>query len=114
MLSLPPVSKADRIVRASRRKRDDDDGSQAAPAERRERGQPAEERRKGSRRREDREPSHSQSRPGRAFAPLVAQLIATSIGAPQTRPRRRAAVQDAIDAYAKLAGPPPPKGGSSA
>ena len=113
MLSLPPVNKAERTVRVSRRTRDDD-GSQPQP-ERRERVQPVEERRKsGGRRREDREAPRSQSRTARAYAPLVAQLIATSIGAPQTRPRRRATVQDAIDAYEKVAEPALPKGGSTA
>ncbi|MFC7053219.1 hypothetical protein ACFQI3_11015 [Hansschlegelia quercus] len=92
----------------------DDDEAQTQP-ERRERVQPAEERRKsGGRRREDREAARSKSRPARAYAPLVAQLIATSIGAPQTRSRRRATVQAAIDAYEKAAEPAPSKGGSTA
>jgi hypothetical protein len=113
MLSLPPVNKTERTVRVSRRTRDDD-APQTQP-ERRERVQPVEERRKsGGRRREDREAARPQSRPARAYAPLVAQLIATSIGAPQTRPRRRATVQDAIHAYEKIAEPAPAKGGSTA
>jgi hypothetical protein len=111
MLSLPPVSKAERPIRVSRRRRDDE-----APQtpDIRERAQPVEERRKGGRRREDREAPRSQSRTVRAYAPLVAQLIATSIGAPQTRSRRRATVLDAIHAYEKVAEPAPIKGGSTA
>lgn len=120
MLSLPPVSQAGRPERVSRRKRKVD-AAQAEPVERRERPasvKPVEDRRKGGRgrRREDQaqEAAAVPSRPGRPFAPLVAQLIATSIGAPQTRPRRRAAVQDAINAYAKPVEAKPRNGGSTA
>ncbi len=39
------------------------------------------------------------ARTARSYAPLVAQLIATTLGLPQTRSRRRAALAEAAAAY---------------
>ena len=55
----------------------------------------------------DRETPREMSRPNAAF---IAQLIATSAKAPQTRARRRAEPKEAISAYSEL-GQRPSKSG---
>jgi hypothetical protein len=56
---------------------------------------------------QDDTPAHAGSRPDAEF---VAQLIATSAQAPQTRARRRAAPGDAIAAYDAVGHWPTPSG----
>lgn len=115
MLMLPPISAGGKVERRVRARRMEDgrvppEQPKAAvdpiPATGPEAESDARSTRKWGRRASDRQPAQEQDAPGaatarapRAYAPLVAQLIASALGLEQTRARRRGSVAEATELY---------------